>query len=66
LAIAIVFRPAVARVEQLFKVFLAILAVSFLGTALWVGPNPVGILQGVLTPKLPPQEGPFACSWPSE
>lgn len=58
-AVAIVFRPVFQRIEWFFKLLLVVLSVSFLGTALWVGPNPIGILEGTLAFKLPPQSGPY-------
>jgi Mn2+/Fe2+ NRAMP family transporter len=58
-ALAIVFRPIYRRVEWLFKVFLALLSISFLGTAIWVGPSLTGILKGTFAFKLPTQSGPF-------
>ncbi|MBJ42568.1 MAG: hypothetical protein CMJ80_04635 [Planctomycetaceae bacterium] len=58
-ALLIVFRPVFARVETLFKIFLAVLSISFLGTAIWVGPNPVGIVEGTLAFKLPDKSGEF-------
>jgi Mn2+/Fe2+ NRAMP family transporter len=60
IAVVILFRPSFGKLELLFKIFLAMLSLSFLGTALWVGPNFVGILQGTLAFKLPSQSGPFA------
>jgi Mn2+/Fe2+ NRAMP family transporter len=59
IALLIVFEPRIGRIEVLFKVFLVMLSVSLLGTALWVGPNPIGILEGTFAFKLPPQLGPF-------
>lgn len=58
-AVAIVFKPTFGRIEFLFNIFLAVLTVSFLGTAVWVGPNPQGILQGILSLKMPAQIGPY-------
>ena len=58
-SLAIVFRPAYARVERLFLVLLALLTVSLLGTAIWAGPSPAGILRGTLAFEMPPQAGPF-------
>jgi Mn2+/Fe2+ NRAMP family transporter len=57
LALAVVLRPAFGRIELLFLVFLAMMSVSLLGTALWVGPNLAGILEGTFALKLPPQSG---------
>jgi Mn2+/Fe2+ NRAMP family transporter len=59
IAVAIILRPVFARIEILFKALLAVLSVSLIGTALWVGPNPRGILEGTLTFKIPPPSGDF-------
>lgn len=59
IAVAIVLKPVFGRIEWLFKALLLLLSVSFLGTALWVGPNPGGILQGTIAFQLPPQSGPY-------
>lgn len=59
-ALAIVFRPVYGRVEWVFKVLLGLLSVSFVGTALWVGPNPAGILKGTLAFALPEESGAFS------
>ena len=57
--LAIIFRPVYGRIELLFKILLGLLSVSFLGAALWVGPSPSGVLQGVFAFDLPKQVGPF-------
>jgi Mn2+/Fe2+ NRAMP family transporter len=59
IALAIVLRPAFGRIERLFMVFLAMLSVSLLGTALWVGPNLQGIWAGMFAFKVPPQSGSY-------
>jgi Mn2+/Fe2+ NRAMP family transporter len=59
-ALALAFRQRYARIELLFKLFLGLLAISLLGSALWVGPDGGAALRGTLTPALPPQIGPFA------
>jgi len=59
IAVAIILKPVFRRIEWLFKALLLLLSVSFIGTALWVGPNPSGILQGTIAFKLPPQSGPY-------
>ena len=56
-ALAIVFRPVYVRVERLFLFFLFLLSVAFLGTALWVGPSPMGIIRGTLAFELPESTG---------
>lgn len=59
LALLLVFRPAYRRVETVFKVFLALLSISFIGTAMWVGPNPAGIARGLMSFEMPEQSGKF-------
>jgi hypothetical protein len=59
IALSLIFRPAYARAETIFKVLVAVLATSLLGCALWVGIEPVGVLKGVFAFEIPPQQGPF-------
>jgi len=59
LALLLVFRPAYSRVETVFKVFLALLSVSFVGTAIWVGFNPAGVARGLVMFEMPEQSGRF-------
>ena len=59
LGLFVVFRPIYNRVEWVFKVFIIVMTVSLVGTALWVGPNLVGIVRGTVALELPPQQGPF-------
>ncbi|MCA9009746.1 MAG: Nramp family divalent metal transporter, partial [Planctomycetaceae bacterium] len=59
LALFLVFQPAYQRVEAVFKVLLALLSVSFAGTAIWVGPNPAGIARGLISLEMPEQSGKF-------
>ncbi|MEO1999379.1 MAG: Nramp family divalent metal transporter [Planctomycetaceae bacterium] len=56
-ALLLVFRPAYRRVETLFKILLAVLTLCFLGTAIGVGPNMRGVLQGLYRVSLPDQSG---------
>lgn len=53
----LVFRPIWGRVEAIFKVLLAVLSLSFLGSAVWVGISPSGIARGVLAFEMPQQTG---------
>ncbi|HEX7115529.1 MAG TPA: Nramp family divalent metal transporter [Steroidobacter sp.] len=55
----IVFLGAFKTLERSFYVFLAMLSLAFIGLALWVGPNPVGILKGALLFEVPPSAGDF-------
>ena len=58
-ALALVFRPAYDRLETAFKIFLALLSVSFLGCAVWVGADLAGVVQGLFRWELPEQKGHF-------
>ena len=58
-ALGLVFRPEYTRIERTFKVLLGLFAVSILGTAMWTGPDPAGIVRGTLAFALPPRSGPF-------
>jgi Mn2+/Fe2+ NRAMP family transporter len=57
--LAIVFRPIYDRAEWVFKVFIILMTVSLVGTAIWVGPNIGGIIKGTVAFELPAQQGPF-------
>jgi Mn2+/Fe2+ NRAMP family transporter len=58
-ALVISFRPTYRALDWVFKILLALLSISFVGGALWVGPDFGGILRGTFTFALPPQKGPF-------
>ena len=58
-AAAFVLRGTYHLVERLFHVFLAMLVVSLVGTALWAGPDPGAIAEGVLLFDIPDQNGPY-------
>ncbi|MGH9802072.1 MAG: NRAMP family divalent metal transporter, partial [Blastocatellia bacterium] len=58
-ALMLVFQPAYERMEVIFKFFLAVLAVSFIGSALWAGFNVWGVLQGLYRFEMPGQHGKF-------
>ncbi len=60
--VSIIFRPLYNRAELIFKVLLALLAVSLLGCALWVGFDPGALLKGVFAFEIPEQQGPFGAS----
>lgn len=59
-ALAIVFRPLYQRIEWVFKILLGLLSISFLGSAIWIGPDYSELLKGTLAFKLPPTEGSFS------
>jgi Mn2+/Fe2+ NRAMP family transporter len=59
-ALLLVLRPSYAHLETVFKVFLALLSVSFVGSALWVGFNPLGVVEGLFRLEMPGQQGHFS------
>jgi Mn2+/Fe2+ NRAMP family transporter len=59
IAFALVFRPAYGPLEVVFKVFLALLSISFVGSALFVGASPLGVLQGLWRFDMPETQGRF-------
>jgi Mn2+/Fe2+ NRAMP family transporter len=61
-AIYIVFRPSFRRLEIVFFVFLAVLSVSFIGSAAWVGFDPGDVLRGLVRVEMPGQRGVYD-SW---
>ena len=58
-ALLLVFRPSFKLLERAFLVFLAVLSVSFLGSALWVGVDVAGVAQGLVRLEMPGQHGRF-------
>ena len=46
-ALALVLRSSYQLLEWVFKGFLALLAISFVGSAIWVGFNPLRVLEGL-------------------
>ena len=59
LALLLVYLSAYRRIEWIFKAFLALLTVSFVGTAIWVGPDPFGIVNGLVRVEMPAKSGHF-------
>jgi Mn2+/Fe2+ NRAMP family transporter len=58
-AFALVFRPAYGPLELVFKIFLALLSISFVGSAIFVGFNPLDVLQGLYRFQMPDAQGRF-------
>ena len=52
-ALWLVFRPSYDVLEFIFKIFLAVLSVSFIGCALWVGFNPGDLAAGLFRLEMP-------------
>jgi Mn2+/Fe2+ NRAMP family transporter len=59
IALALVFRPAYGPLEWVFKLFLALLSISFVGSAIWVGFNPLDVLKGLYRFEVPGTQGRF-------
>ena len=47
------------RLETVFKVFLALLSISFVGSALWVGFDPLNVAKGLVRIEMPDKRGGF-------
>jgi Mn2+/Fe2+ NRAMP family transporter len=58
-ALLLIFRPEYERLEIIFKFLLAVLAISFVGSAIWVGFDVGGLIQGLYRLELPDQRGHF-------
>jgi Mn2+/Fe2+ NRAMP family transporter len=59
IALGLVLRPAYLPIERLFKVCLAVLSLSFLGSALFVGFDPVDVARGLTRLEMPDAHGRF-------
>jgi Mn2+/Fe2+ NRAMP family transporter len=60
IGLLVVFKPVYNRAEFVFKIFIVVMTASLVGTAVWVGPDILGIAKGTLALKLPEQQGPFS------
>jgi Mn2+/Fe2+ NRAMP family transporter len=58
-ALLLIFRPQYERLEIIFKFLLAVLAISFVGSSLWVGIDVGGLIRGLYRFELPDQRGDF-------
>ena len=59
LAVYLVFRPTFRSLERLFFFFLAVMSVSFLGSAIWVGADPKEVVRGLLRVEMPGAHGAY-------
>ncbi len=59
IGLLVVFRPLYDRAEWVFKIFIVLMTISLVGSALWVGPNITGIIKGTIAFDIPEQQGPF-------
>ena len=60
IGLLVVFKPIYNRAEFVFKIFIVVMTASLVGTAVWVGPDILGIAKGTLAFQLPEQQGPFS------
>lgn len=58
-ALWLVFNPRYERLEWAFKIFLAMLSISFIGCAVWVGFKPLELVEGLYRLDMPDQQGRF-------
>ena len=57
LALYLVFRPSFRALERIFLFFLAVMSVSFLGCAIWVGFDPRDVARGLVRLEMPGRQG---------
>jgi Mn2+/Fe2+ NRAMP family transporter len=59
LALYLVFQPSYRTLELIFLAFLALLSISFLGCAIWVGFDPRELAGGLVRMELPGSQGAY-------
>ena len=59
LASILIFKGILNKIEIIFYIFLILLSTSLIGTAIWVGPDPLEITKGTLAFELPDNSGSF-------
>lgn len=59
LAYYVAFRPAYKRIEKVFFVLVGVLSVCFVSLAVWSGPSPRGIVEGIFGFAVPALAGRF-------
>jgi Mn2+/Fe2+ NRAMP family transporter len=59
IALYLVFQPGFRRLEFIFFFFLAVLSVSFLGCAIWVGFDPANVARGLFRVEMPGKHGAY-------
>jgi Mn2+/Fe2+ NRAMP family transporter len=58
-AVYLVFGPSFKALERVFFFFLAVLSVSFIGCAIWVGFDPTQVALGLVRTEMPGKHGLF-------
>jgi hypothetical protein len=59
-AVVLIFKGGYDSLETVFKLFLGLLSISFVGSALWVGFSGLDVLQGLYRMEVPGQQGAFS------
>jgi hypothetical protein len=59
LASILIFRGVLNKIEIIFYIFLVLLSTSLIGTAIWIGPDPVEMTKGIFAFELPSNSGSF-------
>jgi Mn2+/Fe2+ NRAMP family transporter len=59
IAFYLVLQPGFRRLELIFFFFLAVLSVSFLGCAIWVGFDPGEVARGLVRVEMPGKQGAY-------
>lgn len=59
LAAILTFKNIFSKVEMVFFLFLGLLSISFIGIALWSGPDPIAVAKGVFLFSIPQDTGSF-------
>jgi Mn2+/Fe2+ NRAMP family transporter len=59
IAFYLVLQPGFRRLELIFFFFLAVLSVSFLGCAVWVGFDPGEVARGLIRVEMPGKQGAY-------
>ena len=59
-AMYLVFRPTFRALELVFFFFLAVMSVSFVGSAVWVGVDPGEVARGLVRIEMPGSHGAYA------
>ncbi|MEE3366799.1 MAG: Nramp family divalent metal transporter [Planctomycetota bacterium] len=59
IALLLVFRPELQRVEVVFKILLTLLSIAFVGSAIMVQPQPGEIATGLISFEIPHQTGQY-------
>ncbi len=60
IALVLILKSGYDSLEAMFKLFLGLLSISFVGSAVWVGFNGLEVLRGLYRMEMPGQTGEFS------